>query len=306
MTGANRSGTTWAGAMLARSGQLRTVYEPFNPGLWPRWTRRPLPFRNLYVCDANEREYHDEMARILAYRRPVLAQVPEARSARAAARLARDGWDSAVGMLGGRATLVKDPIAVFSAPWLADRFGLNVVLMVRNPGAFVSSILRLNWRYDFRNLADQDLLMRDLLAPFAAEIDRAVSNPPDVIDQATLLWRLHYHVIDRYRCEHPEWLCVRWEDLAVDPPAGFAALYERLGLRFDDAVRARIAADTGRGNVVEVAASDTGPVQRDSRATVAAWRRRLSDEQFQRIRSGIGNAADRFYAADEWLPAGLA
>jgi len=46
--------------------------------------------------------------------------------------------------------------------------------MIRNPGAFPSSIKRLGWRFDFRNWLGQELLMRDYLLPFERELARMV------------------------------------------------------------------------------------------------------------------------------------
>lgn len=301
VTGANRSGTTWAGEMLAESGALRMLHEPFNPGIAPRWWKRPLPFRNLYVCADNESAYLADVERILRGRRPVLAQVNEVRSARDAGRLARVAGQNTRINAPDRA-LLKDPIALFSAPWLAQRFGVMVLLMIRNPGAFASSILRMNWRFDFANLLGQPELMRDLLAPFEAAIAAAAERRPEHVDEAVLLWRIHYGVIGVFRREHPEWLTRRWEDLALEPLPRFAELYADLDLPFDDAIGKRIGAANQAGNLVHVADADKGPVCRDSRATATAWVDRLSPDQWAKIRDGIGDDARPFYADDEWIP----
>ena len=34
-----------------------------------------------------------------------------------------------------KTAVMKDPVAVFSAPWLARHFDMNVVVMIRHPGA---------------------------------------------------------------------------------------------------------------------------------------------------------------------------
>ncbi|MER3452975.1 MAG: hypothetical protein C4321_04710 [Chloroflexota bacterium] len=80
VTGSNRSGTTWVGRILAASGRLNYVYEPFNPGLWPRWTPSPLQFRNLYICADNEHLWFRAIADVIACRQPILAQLGDIRS----------------------------------------------------------------------------------------------------------------------------------------------------------------------------------------------------------------------------------
>ena len=45
--------------------------------------------------------------------------------------------------------LLKDPIALLSAPWLARRFGYRPLVVVRHPAGFVSSLVRVGWRVRF-------------------------------------------------------------------------------------------------------------------------------------------------------------
>ena len=142
--------------------------------------------------------------------------------------------------------------------------------------------------------------MRDLLGPFRREITAMVDHEHDTIDQAILLWRVHYDVVGRFREQHPDWHFVRWEDLARAPLEGFASLYASLGLCYDDTVRERIAADNASGNVREVARSDIGTIRRHSLATVDIWRHRLDQRDYDRVRDGVGEIAERFYEPDEW------
>jgi hypothetical protein len=68
--------------------------------------------------------------------------------------------------------LIKDPIALFAAEWLADVFGVRVVVLIRHPAAFAASLKRLNWTHPFGDFLAQPLFMRDLLAPFEEDIRR--------------------------------------------------------------------------------------------------------------------------------------
>jgi hypothetical protein len=172
--------------------------------------------------------------------------------------------------------------------------------MIRNPAAFVSSIKRLDWRFDFRNWLDQDLLMRDLLDPFSAEIHRMIQREHDVIDQAILQWRVYYHVVDGFRRAFPHWHFVHWEHLAQDPIHQFRRLYEALGLTFTDEVARLVERDTRPGNTRQVASHEPGTIRRDSRAVAAAWRTRLDPGDFARVRDGVGDLAARYYRPEEW------
>jgi hypothetical protein len=103
----------------------------------------------------------------------------------------------------GDRPLIEDPIALFSSEWLAERFDMHVVVVIRHPAAFVSSITRLGWRHPLAHFLEQPLLMRDVLAPFTDAIRGAARRTPDLVDEAALLWRIIHHAIARFRERHP-------------------------------------------------------------------------------------------------------
>jgi hypothetical protein len=80
------------------------------------------------------------------------------------------------GLEEGRRTLIKDPFAVFSTAWFARKLNFKVVIAVRHPLAFVSSLKRLNWPFDFQDLLDQPLLMRDHLEPFRSQMELPIGG----------------------------------------------------------------------------------------------------------------------------------
>lgn len=297
VTGSNRSGTTWVGRMLCASRQFNYVYEPFNPGLWPRWTAQPIPYRNLYVCAENEEPWLQAIADVVACRRPILVHLEEARSPKRVAKLARDAASSVAMRRRRRRTLLKDPIAIFSAPWLADRFRADVLVMIRNPLGFAASIKRLGWAFDFTNWLRQDLLMRDLLWPFEREIVRLAETPGDLVDQAILLWNAHHHAIATFRDRHPTWIFVTHESLAERPVQGLRALYNQLGIPFDDRAERTI---RQHSSATPSRRDDPKSIRRDSPHTVTAWATRLNTDEIARIREGTREIAERFYPGESW------
>ncbi|HVM41011.1 MAG TPA: sulfotransferase, partial [Acidimicrobiia bacterium] len=211
VTGSHRSGTTWVGQVLAGTGAYAYVHEPFNASLFPRLTHIRLGGHYTYVTEANETAYLESVTDVLAHRFPFREQVREVRTPQQAAKLVREWGRSTARRLGGRPALVKDPIALFAAEWMAQRFDVDVLVMVRHPAAFVSSIKRLGWEFDFEYWTRQPLLLRDELPALAGEIEAAARERPDRIGQAILLWRAIHTVIARLADEHPEWLVVRHE-----------------------------------------------------------------------------------------------
>ena len=196
--------------------------------------------------------------------------------------------------------MLKDPIAIFSTPWLADRFDMGVVLMIRHPAAYVSSIQRLGWSYDFQFMLDQPLLMRDLLGEYRGEIQRMADRSAPPFEQAILLWRIFYGTVAVWANERPEWCFVRHEDLAAEPEAGFRDLYTRLGVPFTEDAAASIAEYSSEENPSERSADESGNVRRNSKAARSIWRGRLSAVEIERIREGVGAVANRFYSSEDW------
>ena len=300
VTGSHRSGTTWTGRMLAVAPGVGYVHEPFSPRRWPGWSRRPIPHWYLHVTLENEDRYVGLVEDLLAFRYPAQS-VLRIRSARQAFQLIDEAPGALWNRLRRARPLVKDPIALMSAEWLAERFGVEVVVMIRHPAAFAGSLLRLDWpRFDFRNWADQPAFLRDLAGPYADAIRSFDPTRQDLVDEAILLWNVIHHVIQGYRDRRPGWVFVRHEDLAEEPVKGFHGLYQRLDLEWDRiAERIVVRSSTGRA---EVPAFLHRTVRRDSRAARWTWRDRLTAEERERIREGTAEVAAAFYDERDWAP----
>jgi hypothetical protein len=302
VTGSNRSGTTWVGEALGQSDEVAYLHEPFNSSLWPRLLERRPPGHFHYVCEENEGPWVEPVDRLLRYRFPLRTQLGDVRTAKDAARLGRD-WTRSIGRrVRRRRPLLKDPIALFAAEWMARLFDLDVVVMVRHPAAFASSIKRLGWRFDFTTWLEQPLLLRDHLGPMRADLERMGAGGHEHVDEAIVLWNALYGVVATLEDRHPEWHVLRYEDLAAAPVEGFARLYPALGLRWDDEVARRVAAFSDESNVKEVPDREKGTVRRDSRAAMWTWLHRLTPEEVDRVRAGTAEVAARYYDDSAWEP----
>lgn len=297
VTGAHRSGTTWVGAMLALGGEIGLVHEPFSPLTGPGV--RPVEFERFfeYVCPDNAAAY-EGLVRTVELRYDLPRQLTAVRTPAELSRAVGDWRAYGRARRAGLRPLLKDPIAFFSAEWLADRFSMDVVVLVRHPAAFVSSLNKLGWTHDFSTFLDQPLLMRDHLAPFEEDVRRQAAQPGDPIEQGILLWRIIYSTALGYRERHPDWLFRRHEDLSLAPEPGFEELYGRLGLRLDEPAREGIRNASAEGNPTENARAHD--VHMDSRAAVRSWHRRLEPAQIEAIRKGTSGVWEAFYTPDDW------
>lgn len=299
VTGAPRSGTTWVGQMLTLSGELGEFYEPFNPAAHQaRWFDPPEFY--LYVERRNADGYDADLTAMSQLRFPFRRVVAHASSA-AALRASLRTWRTArTHRLHHRAPMVKDPVALFSTAWLADQLAFRPVVLVRHPAAFVTSLIRVQWQVRFGSWLRQPLLMETLLAPWAAEIERAHHAPRDVVRDGALLWAVCNGVVLRWREEHPDWLVLRHEDLAADPVNAFAGVYEALGLTWTDAVADAVTASSAATNPADVTSGAQHVLARDSRTLVEVWRERLSTEQIDVVGAMTDEVGQAFYGAGMW------
>ena len=298
VTGAHRTGTTWVGKMLAASPQVAYISEPLN--VWHRPGVLSASVSKWYtlICEENEAEYLPAFHEMLGFRYGLWREIRSLRSRKDLLRMGRDFSIFLRGRLLSQRPLIKDPFAVFSASWFAERLGCRVVITVRHPAGFASSLRRLDWGFDFRNLLDQPPLMQRWLGVDRAEME--LTQTDDVIGQAALLWRMVYRVVARVMKLYPSFVIVRHEDLSLDPISCYRDLYSVLGLDFTPKVEETIMNSSSSENPVELSKKKVHAIKLDSRANLDNWKRRLNDAEIMRIRKITGKTARLFYSDEEW------
>jgi hypothetical protein len=283
--------------MIASHPGVGYFHEPFNAGLQPTC---PVAHQWHHVTEEDAERFKAYLRPLLEFRhdwwRDVMAR-PGPRRLTGATLRALEAWRL---RRRGARPLIKDPIALFSAEWLAETFGMDVVVVIRHPAAVASSLKRLRSYFPFRSILCQPRLLQGLLAPFADEVRGLQERRPDVVEHAILTWRIIHHVILGYRLRHPDWLFLRHEELSLQPLQEFRALFGRLGLDFLPRVRRTIERHTAEGNAAEAPAEE---LRRDSRANVWNWAHRLTPAEVARVRAGTDDLARFFYPEGHWWEA---
>jgi hypothetical protein len=193
--------------------------------------------------------------------------------------------------------IIKDPIACLSAEWIHRNFGMPVVVVVRHPGAFTASLLRMAWRFDFAHLTEQEQLIEDVLAPLADELR---VPPADEVSRAGLLWKALYLALQTFGERNPDWVFVRHEDVSETPVAQIQSLYCKLGLAFSAAVADGVREHTGGHNPADAEQGKVHTLKRNSALNVHRWQEKLTPEDIGRLRAVCAPVADAFYGADSW------
>jgi hypothetical protein len=297
VTGAHRSGTTWVGKMLALAPGVGYIHEPFNPQTPAGLSSAPFDRYFTVVATENEARYLPGLQRTLAFDYTWGPELRSVRRPRDLARALRDAWRFGRSRSAGARPLVKDPIALLSAEWLAERFEMDVVVLVRHPAGFAASLKRLGWKHSFGSFLG-DGRAPELLRPYEDEIRAHAEDPGDVLAEAALLWRILYGVAAGYRDRHPDWIFLRHEDAGADPVGTYDRLYGRLGLELTPSARAGIATASGAENPLE--GRSPHAIELDSAGAVRRWRTLLAADEVKLVRERTRDTWPLFYSDDDW------
>lgn len=298
VTGAHRSGTTWVGKMLAADACTAYISEPLNvlhrPGVFHVGVR----YWYQYICAENEAAFLPAFEDLLEFDYHLWDEIRSLRSRRDLLRMGRDFFIFYNGLMRGQRPLFKDPFALFSTEWFAKRLNCHVVITVRHPAAFASSLKRLNWFFDFADLLAQPLLVRDHLDPYRSDMESMPAD--DVIGQAALLWKMIYRAVHRMQERHPDFILVRHEDLSRDPIPGYRALYTALGLEFNPRVEKTILSSSSSENPRELSRKEVHAIHLNSRLNLDNWKKRLTAQEIERVREMTDGVAKLYYSDAEW------
>jgi hypothetical protein len=211
--------------------------------------------------------------------------------------------------------LVKDPIAIFSAEWLATRFNMDVVVLIRHPAAFAGSLKKVNWSHPFDHFLKQPLLIQDHLHEYRSEIEKFSKTEKDIVDQAILLWNLIHHMILKYKKNNPNWIFVKHEDLSRDSLDGFRSLFNRLGLNFTKNIEDKIAEFSlltrtekhirkRRSKILKLKKRLIGDHSenrmRNSKKNIFSWKKRLTKDEIEKIKKKTQIISNNFYTEEDW------
>jgi hypothetical protein len=284
--------------MLAQAPGTGYIHEPFNIEFIPDGVAKPFPNWFQYVDDDNAEDYVSYLSDVIDFKYPVFRALIASQSSRDVARAIRYGARAVVHRARRDRAIVKDPIAIFSAEWMAKEFDMDMLVMIRHPAAFCSSLKLKDWRFDFNNFLRQPKIMDRTLWKFEKEIRDYSAVQHDIISQGILLWNCIHQLIAIYRNDHHNWLFVKHEDVSVDPVLRFRAIYESLGLDFTPRAESAIVNSSGAHNPAE--STRRRETLRDSKKNIRNWEKRLTDHEIAQIRDCTTELFHQFYAASDW------
>lgn len=184
-----------------------------------------------------------------------------------------------------------------ASEYLHREYGMRTVVCIRHPAAFVASLKRMNWRFDFNEFIAQDDLMRDKLSDRLAGYN--LDDMP-LVEEASLLWTCLYGVMFEYIEANEGIIGVRHEDISRRPIEEFESLYRQLDLPLSDRIKETIERHTSSGNRVSAREGRTHELRRDSARNVKLWKNKLTSNEIARIRDISGELAMSYYGEADW------
>lgn len=312
VTGSHRSGSTWVGKMLSSHPDIGYIYEPFNCNHYPSKAglcSKHFKYWYTYIVEENESLYLPELEKTLQFNYSLNSALTNLVQPQIACNLAkelvaitRDYWYFALQKTNKNVPLMKDPIAFFSTEWLAKKFNMEVIILIRHPAAFAGSLKVARWYFPFEHLLAQKLLIRDHLQEFRDEIETyAKLGDQDIIGQSILLWKMIYSVTLKFKQQDYNWLFIRYEDLSREPIVGFERLFKELNFDFPDSVKKYINIYT---QDVESKFINKNPQRAyrvmKSHANIKSWKKRLTVSEIERIRQEVEPISSHFYNDGDW------
>ena len=89
-----------------------------------------------------------------------------------------------------------------------------------------------------------------------------------------------------------DWYFVKHEDLSTDPIVEFNKMFSKIGLTFDADVENYINETTK--------SKKQSNLKRNSIENIKTWKKRLSNDEIQRIKIGTDKVWKKFYTENDW------
>lgn len=299
VTGSHRSGTTWVGKIISEAHEIVYIHEPLNIDYSLARYGRRLDRWFTYICEENENDYISYYQDLFKLKVNLKETISASKSKSDILKSIKYYLYFSKASYLQKRPLLKDPISFFSAEWLASRSFCDVLVLIRHPAAFVSSIKLKNWNFPFSHFLEQKLLMRDYLNPFRAQIYEYSKQKRNVIDQSILLWNIFHHVILIYKEKHDDWLFYRHEDISIDPEFIFKEIFEFLDLEFSEAVESAIMRSSDSSNSCETT-ENIHLTKRNSKMNIFSWKNRLTQEEIEKVKRETSSYWKNFYSEEEW------
>ena len=307
IVGPPRSGTTWVGKVLSVNDGVKYVHEPDNErvkllgyyyknGLHRFPYLKPKSKNNNYLklfkkalkrkYLFNEDTYNYAFYKVLGISKEQIEN-----------ELGEDGFNKKNRKLNIRIVkrffeifylpdksrkVVKSVHACLSVPYLDQNFDVDVLVIIRNPFAVVSSYIRMKMPEADRYLYKHPKVWNDFIKPYEKNFNE-LSTP---LEFYGFQIGLFHHVLKKH-VEENKLLLVKYEEFYPDPSSKFKELYQQLGLKWTSKVEKVITQSNKVGKGYNT--------NRDIKKQFFDWQKHLTKEHIEQIKKGYNVFDNQFY-----------
>ena len=281
MTGMHRSGTTFAGKVVAVTKGIDYIHEPFNY----QYGCMGIPFVYPYI---NENKTRDEQIdkiihEILNYKCRFKNIVKGESGLKSFIRRYVGGRGSldllslkfkriiSKHKLGG-SLLLKDPFVMLISPYLVKYYDAKIVILIRHPSAIWQSINRMNWTFTFDDFAGDDFWnnLDD------KNIDKEYLNSCSEVIKISYLWKFLYRNVLYWKEKYPENIeLIFHESLCIDPVNNVKKIIKHYGFDMEEKHQLLIEKMTN-GDNVDVKNKQLHNFVRNSNSLAWSWVNKIS------------------------------
>ena len=261
VTGIHRSGTSWIGNILSMADNVIYWREPFNPA-----TLKNMRQQYLYLSSSMNDKFYKMFTDQLFSGRFVCSIFDYTKP---------DKWICKA----HHRHLIKDPTAAFMLEWLTMNYNLDIVIVVRHPAGFVSSILKLDWDFNFDLFLKQKQLMSGFLHPFKKIIEQHNYKGMDAAKGA-VLWSIIYHVLENMP-NKDNYYWIKYEDICANPQAEFKQLFKAVNLKWNGRVEKHL--QKSISSQVTFSNNVTSSLKRDTAKMGTIYKDRLALKDIETI-----------------------
>ena len=291
VTGIHRSGSTFLGKIISHHSKVKYIHEPFNLE-FPK-VKKPITYWYHYIDSNTPKVRQIEFIEYINsfYKLDIKSiQLNYARS-RSLKQYLKTTLELA-SRYRKKIPLIKDPIALMSTEWIYQNFHPKIIVSIRHPAAFIASIKVKNWEFDFKNLQLQGEFVETKLNKYKNQIDKYVETPPDIIEQGILIWNIVHDIIYEYQKKYKEWYFIKNEDISLNPLLEYEKIFKFLELDLNEKIRKEIIDST--------TSSRPGKLKRNSKENIKSWKKRLTEEEINNIKSKTKPIWEKFYTEKDW------
>ena len=288
ISGSHRSGSTWLGKMISFSEKVCYIHEPLNKAHRPE-----IKYWFPYISDHNESMYRNYLNDVFTYNFHLLKNLFKLRTPRQVKSFYYNLKSSYHSHGKELRPLVKDPLAIFSLEWLFKTYNAQIIVLIRGPLPFVSSLKQLNWTHPFEDFVKQPELLKKFDVDLQKQIMEYAKTKKDVVDQAILLWNsvngyIYHYYYPKYQ-NNEKWLFIKHEDISTNPMHYFEQIFSFLNIRFTKKIKNIIEDFTNENNRANAPLDkinvNLNYMRRNSKANLKNWKTRLTQDEIERILS---------------------